>query len=135
MAVTTSMPMKAVSTPSAAAIRPLRSEPSLKVAMMVRPHSAIMRYSLGPSASITGRTIGMLTARKTAPNTPPISAAMAEAPSARLASPRWVIGKPSKISARLLAAPGTRNRMLVTELPQIVAICAPSSSAMVAAWS
>ncbi len=80
-----SMPTKATMMPSAVAIMPLSREPSLKVAMIVRPQSASMRYSLGPSASMTGRTIGMLMARKIAPSTPPSSAAMADAPSARLA--------------------------------------------------
>ena len=84
--------MKAISTPTQAAIRPLSSEPSLKVAIRVMPHSAIMRYSGGPSARISGRTIGMHSARKIAPITPPSSAAMAEAPSARSASPFRVIG-------------------------------------------
>jgi hypothetical protein len=64
---------------------PLRSEPSLKVAMRVMPHRAMIRYSLGPKASIMGRTIGMLRARKTAPMMPPRSAAPADAPRARFA--------------------------------------------------
>ena len=38
-------------------------------------------------------------------------------------------------SASPFAEPGTLNRMLVTESPQIVAMCAPSSSASVAAVS
>ena len=71
---------------------PLSREPSLKVAIRVMPHSAMIRYSDGPMASMIGRTIGMLIARNTAPMTPPRRAAPAEAPSARLAWPCWVIG-------------------------------------------
>ena len=121
--------------PRQVATRPLSREPSLNVAMMVSPQSAIIRYSLGPSASMTGRTMGMVNARNTAPMRPPIRAAMAEAPSARAACPCRVMGWPSNTSARLLAAPGTLNRMLVTDPPQMVAMWAPSSSASVAASS
>ncbi|MNC94000.1 hypothetical protein D3C83_107510 [compost metagenome] len=71
---------------------PFMSEPWLKVAMTVSPHSAIIRYSLGPSARITGRISGMHSARNTAPITPPISAPVADADSARFACPRLVIG-------------------------------------------
>ena len=84
--------MKAISTPAQAAIRPLSSEPSEKVAIRVMPQSAIIRYSAGPRARISGRTIGMQSARKIAPITPPSRVAMAEAPSARSASPFSVMG-------------------------------------------
>ena len=133
--LTGSMPTKAIMIPRQVAISPLSRAPSLKVAMRVSPHSAIIRYSLGPSASMTGRTMGMLKARNTAPISPPRSAAVAEAPRARAAWPCWVMGWPSKTRARLFAAPGTLNRMLVTEPPQMVAMWALSSNARVAASS
>jgi hypothetical protein len=90
--VTTSWPMKAASTPSRLAMSPFMSEPWLNVAMTVRPHSAIIRYSLGPSARITGRMSGMHRARNTAPMMPPISAPVADADSARFACPCLVMG-------------------------------------------
>ena len=92
VAVTTSMPMKATSTPSTLAVRPFIKEPSLKVAITVSPHSAIIRYSLGPRARITGRISGIHKARKIAPMIPPSNAPVAEAARARLAWPFWVIG-------------------------------------------
>ena len=76
----------------AAAIIPLNTEPALKVAISVMPHSETMRYSAGPRARMMGRTNGMQAARKTAPMMPPSSTAVAEAPSARSPSPRTVIG-------------------------------------------
>ena len=85
VAVTTSMPTKATSTPSRLAVNPFISEPSLNVAITVNPHSAIIRYSLGPSARITGRISGMHSARNTAPMMPPINAPVADAASARFA--------------------------------------------------
>src|ERR1051326_9589021 len=57
-----------------------------------RPNPASASSSGEPTKRIKGRTTGKSAAISAAPNKPPISADMYEAPSARPASPRRVMG-------------------------------------------
>ena len=61
-------------------------------ATMEIPNTAMPSNSGEPIKRMIGRMIGSATAIKAAPNSPPIKAAIYEAPSARPASPRRVIG-------------------------------------------
>ena len=61
-------------------------------ATMEIPNTAMPSNSGEPIKRMIGRMTGSATAIKAAPNSPPIKAAIYEAPSARPASPRRVIG-------------------------------------------
>src|SRR5579883_3218055 len=106
-----SSPTAATNTPNSATISPLRMLPWLTDATSVRPSTHTASSSGVPIASMNGRRIGIETASRTAPNTPPTIDELNEAPKARPASPRFAIGWPSSTVAADPTAPGTPNRI------------------------
>jgi hypothetical protein len=70
-----------------------------------------MKSSAVPSARISGRATSTAPVRITAPTSPPIMEARKEAESARAASPRRAIGKPSRMVAWLAEEPGMPIRI------------------------
>jgi hypothetical protein len=78
--------------PKQAALRPRKGVLPDSVETIEMPNTAIARSSGEPMKRMIGRSNGNETPISSAPNRPPIIADMYDAPSARPASPRRVIG-------------------------------------------
>jgi hypothetical protein len=85
----------------------LNGVPPLKTATNDNPNKHIASSYGVPIANINGCRMGILTASKQAPKTPPSTEDVNAAPKARLASPFFAIGWPSRMVAAEPTVPGT----------------------------
>jgi hypothetical protein len=109
-----SSPTAASKSPNIATISPLSTAPWLTDATSVSPSTQTASSSGVPIASMKGRRIGIDSASRIAPNSPPTIEDENDAPKARPASPRLAIGWPSSTVAADPIAPGTPNRIAGT---------------------
>ena len=82
----------ASSSPSIAAVTPLRMERPDSEPTMARPSTPSMKVSGDSNARITGRISGNEMPSAAAPHTPPMAEEVKAAPRARAASPRFAMG-------------------------------------------
>ena len=88
-----------------------------------------MKSSADENARMIGRATTMKPVRTSAPNRPPSIELKNAADSARAASPRFAIGKPSRIVAWDAALPGSPIRMELKVSPVGTTASRPMSSA------
>ena len=110
MPVCGSVPTNETSSPNAAAHNPRSGDDPDSTATMDRPNTARPSISGEPKDSIKGLRMGMLTASRKAPNTPPRRDAVKAAPNALPACPRRASGWPSRMVAAEPDVPGTPNK-------------------------
>src|SRR5215470_9060701 len=115
--------------PTQPAVRPRSGALPESTATIDMPRNEKASNSGEPRNNMTGRRIGIETAIRKAPNTPPMSEDMYAALSARPASPFLAIGKPSSTVAAEAAPPGTPNSTAGIGSPVAVVDPSPSSSA------
>ena len=129
IAVFGSSPTVAIISPTAAAASPLSGLPPLRTPINDNPNMQKARSSGEPKLRMNGRRIGMLKARKSAPQSPPSSDAEKAAPNARAARPCFAIGWPSSIVDADPTVPGTPNKTAGMVSDVATTACSPTKNA------